>query len=448
MWWRWLILLLVLPGSLLAQQPVFRNFTMADGLPSSEVYDVLQDSHGYMWFAADRGVARYNGYEFTVFTTGNGLPHNTVFNLQEDDWGRIWMVPLNGMLCYFEHDSIHQFVREIPGALPGPKILYIHFITRDSIVGGLTRHHYAQYSVGPSGKVYFDHLREEDVYRNVLVEDLPNGEVAMEVTTRTTSDNFRMHFEYGNSTLNQYVWESRYAFMIPRFLRLPDGSILCGIGEHMLHFNRDSLLQHYEFSEQIIDVDRTPDGRCWLGVLNSGSHEYDPKQRTLSKRVIMPGQTVNGVCLDQQGSYWFTTLEEGAFHASNQRITHRPLKLDGELLRVADLAAVDSTQAFVGTHSGGMWCLKNGVASNVLPPNAINKSKDVRKVNTGGWQAMVGGEYLKAVAVVAGHTGIGAKPEVAATVLQHVIHLRAGQAIINGKLAVSRHLRLGPTSNQ
>ena len=35
--------------------PQFRHYTTADGLPSSEVYEVIQDRNGYMWFATDRG---------------------------------------------------------------------------------------------------------------------------------------------------------------------------------------------------------------------------------------------------------------------------------------------------------------------------------------------------------------------------------------------------------
>ncbi|MFT5970079.1 MAG: ligand-binding sensor domain-containing protein, partial [Flavobacteriales bacterium] len=45
----------------IAQSYQFVNFSVEDGLPSNEVYEVIQDSKGFMWFATDRGVARYNG---------------------------------------------------------------------------------------------------------------------------------------------------------------------------------------------------------------------------------------------------------------------------------------------------------------------------------------------------------------------------------------------------
>jgi len=79
-------------------QPSFKNYTVNDGLPSSEVYDALQDQNGHMWFATDRGVAKFNGYEFKTYTTSDGLTDNVVFELYEDHKGRIWCLPMNGQL--------------------------------------------------------------------------------------------------------------------------------------------------------------------------------------------------------------------------------------------------------------------------------------------------------------------------------------------------------------
>ena len=57
------------------------NFGVNDGLPSSECYEIIQDSKGYIWFGTDRGVVKYNGYEFITYTTKEGLNNNVVFYL-------------------------------------------------------------------------------------------------------------------------------------------------------------------------------------------------------------------------------------------------------------------------------------------------------------------------------------------------------------------------------
>src|SRR5205085_12158094 len=80
--------------------PNFRHITTNDGLPSSTVHFAMQDSKGYMWFATDHGVARYNGYRFRVFTTKDGLEDNTVFQIHEDAKNRVWMLTFSGKLFY------------------------------------------------------------------------------------------------------------------------------------------------------------------------------------------------------------------------------------------------------------------------------------------------------------------------------------------------------------
>ena len=82
--------------------PSFRNYTTEDGLPSSEVYVVLQDRKGNMWFGTDRGVARFNGYEFRSFSFKDGLTDNTVFKLFEDEKGRLWILTYSGKIFYLE----------------------------------------------------------------------------------------------------------------------------------------------------------------------------------------------------------------------------------------------------------------------------------------------------------------------------------------------------------
>ncbi|NJO87582.1 MAG: hypothetical protein HC831_00425 [Chloroflexia bacterium] len=101
-----------------SQEYIYTNFLTKDGLPSIEVYHAIQDSKGYIWFATDNGVSRFDGYKFVNFDINNGLINNTVFDLYEDIKGRIWFskdkknnywvsVRNNGIKCYKSLDSIN-----------------------------------------------------------------------------------------------------------------------------------------------------------------------------------------------------------------------------------------------------------------------------------------------------------------------------------------------------
>ncbi len=60
---------------------IVQNLTPENGLPSNEVYHVIEDQEGYLWFATNNGVSKYNGSEHVVFTSKEGLPTDIVFHL-------------------------------------------------------------------------------------------------------------------------------------------------------------------------------------------------------------------------------------------------------------------------------------------------------------------------------------------------------------------------------
>jgi ligand-binding sensor domain-containing protein len=90
-------------------QPKFHSYTVEDGLPSSETYFIHQDRKGFIWICTDRGVVKFDGYNFKLFTKAQGLTDNVVFKIYEDFKGRIWFLTYNSKLCYFENNRIVQY---------------------------------------------------------------------------------------------------------------------------------------------------------------------------------------------------------------------------------------------------------------------------------------------------------------------------------------------------
>ena len=45
----------------------FDRFTIDDGLSQNTVYEVFQDSRGYIWMGTQGGLDRFNGYEFKQY---------------------------------------------------------------------------------------------------------------------------------------------------------------------------------------------------------------------------------------------------------------------------------------------------------------------------------------------------------------------------------------------
>ncbi|MEC7452922.1 MAG: two-component regulator propeller domain-containing protein, partial [Pseudomonadota bacterium] len=63
--------------------------TAEDGFVSSEIYSIIQDRQGFLWFGtAENGVMRYDGRRVTLFESDSdpsqGLSHNDAGNLMLD----------------------------------------------------------------------------------------------------------------------------------------------------------------------------------------------------------------------------------------------------------------------------------------------------------------------------------------------------------------------------
>nr|WP_233095013.1 hybrid sensor histidine kinase/response regulator [Alteromonas sp. IB21] len=94
--------------------------TAEDGFVSSEIYSIIQDRQGFLWFGtAENGVMRYDGRKITLFEADNNysqsLSHNDAGNLMLDANGDIWIgtwggglnryVPTTGEFFRYLNDS-------------------------------------------------------------------------------------------------------------------------------------------------------------------------------------------------------------------------------------------------------------------------------------------------------------------------------------------------------
>ena len=65
-----------------AQNNGLREYTLEDGLPQSQVYDIIQDDIGYLWLGTrGGGLSQFNGEEFKTWNEDDGLLSNYIHSL-------------------------------------------------------------------------------------------------------------------------------------------------------------------------------------------------------------------------------------------------------------------------------------------------------------------------------------------------------------------------------
>jgi DNA-binding NtrC family response regulator/ligand-binding sensor domain-containing protein len=85
-----LVFLVGLHKNACAEKYPFRSYSVDDGLPASDVEQIMQDRHGYLWFGTSDGACRFDGISFTIYTTDDGLAGNYVDAIIEDREGNLW----------------------------------------------------------------------------------------------------------------------------------------------------------------------------------------------------------------------------------------------------------------------------------------------------------------------------------------------------------------------
>ncbi|MDH5823519.1 ATP-binding protein [Luteimonas sp. RD2P54] len=124
-WTMWLMALalasLPVPHGVAAElrdTPRPRQFTVADGLPSNRINDLVEDRHGYLWIATSDGLARYDGTGFRIWREEQGLPANFVWSLALDRKGRLWVGTGHGGLAMYD-PAVDRFARFDRANTPG-----------------------------------------------------------------------------------------------------------------------------------------------------------------------------------------------------------------------------------------------------------------------------------------------------------------------------------------
>jgi len=95
-----LLVSLISVESMQAQRYPISTVSINEGLPQSVVYDMYQDTKGYIWFATQDGVGIFDGKRFTTYSIQDGLIDNMARSIAQDNSNRIWIATDRGLSFY------------------------------------------------------------------------------------------------------------------------------------------------------------------------------------------------------------------------------------------------------------------------------------------------------------------------------------------------------------
>ena len=332
------ILFLGINSYIFYQEYNYTHYTVEDGLPSSEVYSTFQDSKGYIWFATDAGVSRFNGYEFKNFDVKDGLTDNTVFLIREDSKGRIWFGTFNRKLCYFYNDSIYPFEHndKILKTIDGHAILNSLAIDKEGTVWmGFAL--YGMLKCTKNGNV---ELLSSKTENKLIVYEIDeqqvwtlsrNEQVIFNLFKTNVAVKQNVNIEYHNqkNKVNTGLFEMTFGVNNKREGTLFFSFQLCKINNQSLLFFDDSL-GIFDFKTENINLKSfniknwfhnrilstaSFDGCVWVCVENEGIYMLKANNdKLIIEQNISTVKSVSRIFKDSAGGYWITTLKDGVYY--------------------------------------------------------------------------------------------------------------------------------------
>ena len=368
----------------------YEHYTVEDGLPSSQVYSAFQDSKGYIWFATDAGVIRFNGYEFENFDASDGLTDNTVFLITEDHEGRIWFGTFNCQLSYYEDGKIKPFEHNDKLAKIFSRIQPVRtFQVDDYIWLGFNK--IGLYKITMDGEV--ECLTK--LHNNKINTDIVLNKQNESFVYGTKTNNYGMQSEEDTVNINLH---SNQNIVFSFFRNNSDNLDRAGIMFHPIDSNMFCYISPHNMFQFALnvrkDVQRIYGGDFIRNNLHSiyshkdklyivtdakGVFECQLVNDTIQlTNIFLQDKKVSRIFIDNEEGMWFMTLEEGIYYLpSNNKIK---VVLQKEIIKRIEVDTVHQ-QLFLLNHLGNVFQVNAYCPDSikrVIIPEAANQQNAIK----------------------------------------------------------------------
>ncbi len=291
-----------------AQQPLYRNFTDEDGLPSNTVYQIFQDPKGYLWMTTTKGICRFDGAEFVKIPL-EGLQTEDMPVAAMDDMGHLWAANMVGELVYI--DNLKYSVAKLPTSEQKliiknldvrQKLLYIKF--HDPLLNNTFTKIYNIEGNVLSSYSTVGNLIKQDFYIGQLL-GVKRTSLGVQIVVK--EGGMFLASSYQNSELR-----NNQVLVYPKVLTRNDNNIVVCDSDTFLSKGDFIIDQNIPFAINrlyIFDGDElfliNTSDKLAKGVYVSklsNHRNYQP---------ILKGIKVNKVFKDQSGQFWFACDDKG-----------------------------------------------------------------------------------------------------------------------------------------
>ena len=353
-----------------AQTYSYAHYDVKDGLAGSTVYRMVQDKEGFIWFATETGLSRFDGTRFKNFTTRDGLPDNEIINLFADSRNRIWIIPFDSRIAYFWKGRIYDQQND-PILAKVKTSGTLVAVTEDGAGNIVIQQNDCLSIIHTDGTVTnLTQFDRSDVLGVVKVGlNNKSGFRVMNVTTHhkiyladVNGDKFDV---VSKDALLPDISTALSTWLDPKLAIYARSGV--GRGKDSLIFmdpKATTVLFGIQLPEGFIGISHLDDSTFTLNTFKY-TYLFDMRQRKITDS-FLKGQTVNGVIRDSEGNLWFSTLGKGVYRLGSRDIGNYTFTSNSNNLAVTAIAEFDST-LYVGGDNFHLWMIdgRNGSVRDI-----------------------------------------------------------------------------------
>jgi signal transduction histidine kinase/ligand-binding sensor domain-containing protein/CheY-like chemotaxis protein len=330
-----LLLFLITPLLAFAQRDemIFQYLNTRNGLSQDHVNAIFKDHKGFMWFATDDGLNKYDGYQFTVYKHNsadpNSISNNYLYDVLEDHERNLWVATASGLDKFDrEKDSFTHFN-------PEGKTINV----RDLLIDSKKR-----MWLGTTEGLYL-FMPATQSFTHYTHDSNDPASLSHNFIYRLAEDNSGSLWVGTTDGLDRFSPETK----------------------KFIHYRNDPADPKSLSSNWIKSVYKDSRGKIWIGTLGGGVSLFDPKSNSFTNlkhdrynSKSIGHNDILSFCEDRNGKLWIGT-ENGGISiledtVSMSFITHTNKFLDDGSLSNNSVYCIykdDLGNMWVGTYSGG-----------------------------------------------------------------------------------------------
>lgn len=355
--------IVVSSGNIFAQKYNIQQYTANTGLPTNNIFDIVFDEKGNVWFASYDGVIKYDGHNYIVYDEKSGLKDPVLYDLLLDRQNNLWASTEDGGIAKFSNGFFHY-----PEALSWLDTTTVHYMMQAND-GSIWL------SVDKLGVYIID--EELKVVGHIVLDDgLPSGRISHFYYTKTNQVLISSHA--GLAVYNLLTSEIEQTYTIDNGLNgtrvyesLVDrnGRIWIAHDNGVSVINKDGSIINYDTLAGArigfaFTITESSDGKIWIGSNRGGLFWIDGAEET--HITIKHGLSSNNIyrfVKSKSGNIWIATDGNGisVFKDNNFRIYDDVSVLDAK--RATSLIELDDGTVWITTEYG-LSSFKDGVFKN------------------------------------------------------------------------------------